>query len=194
MTPTEAAVIAVGYALFLGFVVYRNLSIKDLYGIFLNTAVTVSVIATIVACATILAWLLSVEQVPQKVAQLFMSLTQNKYILLLLINLFLLLVGMFMDITAALLILGPILAPLVINLGIHPLHFGIMMCVNLNIALMTPPLGGCLFMAMIISKLSLGEIVKAIWPYIVVEITVLFLLVYIPPITMFVPKLLGFAN
>ena len=96
-----------------------------------------------------------------------------------------------MDIVSALLILGPILTPLAVNLGVHPLHFGIMMCVNLNIALMTPPLGGCLFVAMLISKLSLGEIVKALWPFIMVEFAVLFLIVYFPPITMFVPKTLG---
>jgi len=101
---------------------------------------------------------------------------------------------MFMDITASLIILGPILAPLAVSLGVHPLHFGIMMCVNLNIALMTPPMGGCLFVAMIISRLSLGEIVKALWPFILVEIFVLFLVIYIPDITMFIPKLLGFIN
>jgi tripartite ATP-independent transporter DctM subunit len=194
VTPTEAAAVAVGYALFLGFVIYRNLSLKDLYGLFLQNAITVSIIAVIIACATILGWLLSVEQVPQKVASLFMSVSSNKYIILLLINVFLIFVGMFMDIVSALLILGPILTPLAVNLGVHPLHFGIMMCVNLNIALMTPPLGGCLFVAMIISKLSLGEIIKALWPYILVEFAVLFLIVYFPPITMFVPKALGFLG
>ena len=113
--------------------------------------------------------------------------------ILLLINLFLILVGMFMDITAALLILGPILAPLAIQLGVSPLHFGIMMCVNLNIALMTPPMGACLFMAMIITKRSLGQITRAIWPFILVELLVLFLVIYIPPITMYIPRLLGFG-
>jgi len=191
VTPTEAAAVAVGYALFLGFVVYRNLALKDLYGLFLQNAITVSIIAVIIACATILGWLLSVEQVPQKVASLFMAVSSNKYVILLLINVFLIFVGMFMDIVSALLILGPILTPLAVNLGVHPLHFGIMMCVNLNIALMTPPLGGCLFVAMLISKLSLGEIVKALWPFIMVEFAVLFLIVYFPPITMFVPKALG---
>ena len=194
VTPTEAAAVAAGYALFLGFVVYRNLSLKDLFKLLLNASVMMGIIALIMSSAAVLSWLLASEQIPEMVAKLFLSITKNKYMILLLINLFMILVGMFMDITASLIILGPILAPLAISLGVHPLHFGIMMCVNLNIALMTPPMGGCLFVAMIISRLSLGEIVKALWPFILVEISVLFLVIYIPDITMFIPKLLGFIN
>jgi len=193
VTPTEAAAVAVGYALFLGFVVFRNLSPKDLFGLLFNASVMMGIIALIMSSAAVLAWLLASEQIPEMVANSFLSITKNRYMILLLINLFLILVGMFMDITASLIILGPILGPLAISLGIHPLHFGIMMCVNLNIALMTPPMGGCLFVAMVISRLSLGEIVKELWPFILVEIFVLFLVIYIPQITMFVPKLLGFV-
>lgn len=194
VTPTEAAAVAVGYALFLGLVVYRNLSWKDLYQLLYKNSITVGVIAVIISGASILAWLLAMQQIPQMVAEIFLSITQNKYMILLLINIFLLFVGMFMDITSSLLILGPILAPLAIQLGVNPLHFGIMMCVNLNIALMTPPMGACLFMAMIITKRSLGQIAKAIWPFIMVEIFVLFLVIYVPPVTMFIPKLLGFGG
>jgi TRAP-type C4-dicarboxylate transport system permease large subunit len=92
------------------------------------------------------------------------------------------------------LILGPILAPLAINLGVHPLHFGIMMCVNLNIALMTPPMGACLFMGMIVSGLKLGELVKALWPFILVEFVVLALVIYVPSITLWVPAMFGFVK
>ena len=194
VTPTEAAAVAVGYALFLGFVVYRNLSLKNLYELLFNGSVMMGIIALIMSSAAVLAWLLASEQIPEMVAKFFLSVTENKYMILLLINLFLILVGMFMDITASLIILGPILAPLAVSLGIHPLHFGIMMCVNLNIALMTPPMGGCLFVAMVISRLSLGEIIKALWPFILVEIFVLFLVIYVPDITMLVPNLLGFVN
>ncbi|UCH20781.1 MAG: TRAP transporter large permease, partial [Deltaproteobacteria bacterium] len=194
VTPTEAAAVAVGFALFLGLIVYRNLTIKDLYQLFFRTSMMMGIIALIMSAAAVLAWLLASEQIPEKVAALFLSLTHNKYLILLLVNLFLILVGMFMDITASLLILAPILAPLATNLGVDPLHFGIMMCINLNIALMTPPVGGCLFMAMAIGQLEFGSLVRAIWPFILVEIMVLFLAVYIPELTLTVPRWLGFID
>jgi len=192
VTPTEAAAVAVGYALFLGFVVYRNLSLKDLFSLLFNGSVMMGIIVLIMSSAAVLAWLLASEQIPEMVAKFFLSISKNKYVVLFLINFFLILIGMFMDITASLIILAPVLAPLAVSLGVHPLHFGIMMCVNLNIALMTPPVGGCLFMAMVISRLSLGKIVRALWPFMIVEIVVLFMIVYIPDLTMFIPKLLGF--
>ncbi|MCP4687375.1 MAG: TRAP transporter large permease [Desulfobacterales bacterium] len=194
VTPTEAAAAAVGFALFVGLVVYRNLSLKTLYNLFFKTAVTMGVITLILSSAKVLAWFLAIEQIPEMVAAVFMGMSENKYVILLLMNLFLIIVGMFLDIGPALLILGPILAPLAINLGVHPLHFGIMMCVNLNIALMTPPMGACLFMGMIVSGLTLGELVKAIWPFILVELFVLILVIFIPEVTMFVPKMLGFIK
>jgi tripartite ATP-independent transporter DctM subunit len=192
-TPTEAAAIAVGYALFLGMVVYRNLSLKDLFRIFYRNSVLMGVIGLIMSSAAVLAWILASEQIPDMVARGFLSITSNKYAILLLINLFLIFIGMFMDITASLIILGPILAPLAIDVGVHPLHFGIMMCVNLYIALITPPMGGCLFLAMAISQLRIGPILKELWPFLLIEIFVLFLVVYIPEITMFIPRLLGFV-
>jgi tripartite ATP-independent transporter DctM subunit len=194
MTPTEAAAVAVGLALFVGFVAYRNISIKKLYETFLNSAVTMGVITLLLSAASVLAWFLAIQQIPEQVASLFMSLSDNKYVILLLINLFLILVGMFMDIGPSLLILGPILAPLAIQMGIHPLHFGIMMCVNLNIALMTPPMGACLFMGMIVGDLKMGRLVKALWPFILVEFSVLALVIYIPEMTLFIPRLLGFIK
>lgn len=194
VTPTEAAAVAVGLALFIGLVIYRNLSFNDLYGVFFKSAVTMGVITMLLSAAKILAWFLAIQQVPEMVAQMFMTLSHNKYVILLLCNLFLILVGMFLDIGPALLILGPILAPLAINLGVHPLHFGIMMCVNLNIALMTPPMGACLFMGMIVSGLKLGELVKALWPFILVEFVVLVLVIYVPPISLWVPAMLGFVK
>ena len=194
VTPTEAAAVAAGYALFLGFFVYRNLTLGDLYDILYKNAITVGVIAVILSGASILAWVLAMQQIPQMVAAFFLSITQNKFMILLLINLFLLFIGMFMDITASLLILGPILAPLATDMGVDPLHFGVMMCINLNIALMTPPMGACLFMAMIVSKRDMGQIVKAIWPFILVEFVVLAMVIYIPAVTLTIPRWLGFAN
>ena len=194
VTPTEAAAVAVGFALFVGLVVYRNLSFNDLYGVFFKSAVTMGIITMLLSAAKVLAWFLAIKQIPEMVAPMFMAMSDNKYVILLLCNVFLILVGMFLDIGPALLILAPILAPLAINLGVHPLHFGIMMCVNLNIALMTPPMGACLFMGMVVSGLKLGELVKALWPFILVEFIVLVMVIYIPPITMWVPSLLGFVK
>ena len=193
-TPTEAAAVAVGYALFLGFVVYRNVSLKDFYWLLFRNSVMMGVIILILSGAAVLAWLFAIEQLPQAVAEIFTSITDNRYILLLLINLLMLIVGMFMDILSSLIILGPILAPMAINLGVDPLHFGMMMCVNLSIAMITPPVGGCLFIGMVVGKISFGEMVRAIWPYIIVELAVLLMVIFIPDITMVVPKLLGFAG
>ena len=191
-TPTEAAAVAVAYALFLGLVVYRNLSLKDIYDMLYKNAVMMGMIILMISSASVLAWLLVIEKLPEQVATIFTSLSENKYIILLLINVLLILVGMLMDIVASLLILAPILAPLAIGLGVDPLHFGIMMCVNLNIALITPPMGGCLFIAMVVGEVSFHELIKSLWPFILVELVVLFLIVYIPPLTMFVPRALGF--
>ncbi|MFH2129652.1 MAG: TRAP transporter large permease [bacterium] len=193
-TPTEAAAVSVAYALFLGLVVYRNLSLKDLYELFYKNAAMLGVIILILSSASVLGWLLAIEKLPEKIAIAFISITENKYLILLLINVLLIVVGMLMDTTASLIILGPILAPLAIQVGVDPLHFGIMMCVNLNIALITPPMGGCLFTAMVVGNVSFGRIVRSLWPFILVELAVLFLIVYIPPLTMFVPRLLGFAT
>ena len=194
VTPTEAAAVAVGFSLFVGLVVYRNIKIKELYNVFLKCSVTIGVITLILSCASVLAWFLAIQQIPETVARIFMSISNDKNVILLLINLFLIMVGMFMDIGPALLILGPILAPLAINLGVHPLHFGIMMCVNLNVALMTPPMGACLFMGMIVGQVKLGRLVKALWPFILVEMGVLALVIYVPAISMTVPAWLGFVK
>ena len=193
-TPTEAAAVAVGYALFLSFVIYRNVSLKDFYWLLFRNSVMMGVIILILSAAAVLAWLFAIEQLPQAVAELLTSITDNRYILLLLINFLMLIVGMFMDILSSLIILGPILAPMAINLGVDPLHFGMMMCVNLSIAMITPPVGGCLFIGMVVGKISFGKLVRAIWPYIFVELMVLLMVIYIPGITMFMPKLLGFAG
>jgi tripartite ATP-independent transporter DctM subunit len=178
----------------LGFFVFRTLTLKDLYWLLFRGSIMMGIIALIMSSASVLAWLLASEQVPEMVAKAFLSVSKDKYVVLLLVNVFLLIVGMLMDITAALIILAPILAPLAISQGVHPLHFGILMCVNLNIGLMTPPVGGSLFTVMIITRLGMWEICKKMWPFVLVEVGVLFLITYVPEITLFVPKMLGFYN
>ncbi len=192
-TPTEAAAVAVLYALIVGFFIFKNLKLRDIPEILYEMVKSSGTVFIILSAAAILGWILASEQIPEMIATTILSISQNKYAVLLIINLILLVLGMFMDMTAALIILGPILHPLAVSVGIHPLHFGIIMVVNLNIALMTPPLGACLFVACGISKISLEEISKEIWPFILVEVAVLLLVTYIPAISMFIPRLLGLA-
>ncbi len=192
-TPTEAAAIAVLYALIIGFFVYRNLTLKDLPVLIYNMVKNSGSIFIILSAAAILGWILAREQIPALIGTMILDFSTNKYVVLMIINMILIVLGMFMDMTAALIILGPILHPLAVSVGVHPLHFGIIMIVNLNIALMTPPLGACLFVACGISKLSLEEISGEIWPFILAELGVLILVTYVPAISMFLPGLLGFA-
>lgn len=191
-TPTEAASIAVAYAFIIGKFVFKSLKLKDIPSLLEDTARTTGVVFLIIASASILGWILASERVPEQIAAMFMQISNNRYVILLLINLLMLIVGMFMDIAAALVILGPILHPLAINLGVPPIQFGIIMVLSLNVALMTPPVGACLFVVSGITKLSLEQITKAIWPFIVVEIITLFAITFIEPISMFLPRLLGF--
>lgn len=191
-TPTEAAAIAVFYAFIVGKFIFKSLKLKDIPELLNDTARTTGVVFLIIASASILGWLLASERVPEQIANLFMSISNNKYIILLMINILMLIVGMFMDIAAALVILGPILHPLAVSVGVPPIQFGIIMVLSLNVALMTPPVGACLFVASGITNLSLEAISKAIWPFIVVEIITLFAITFIEPISMFLPNLLGF--
>ncbi|NMB13538.1 MAG: TRAP transporter large permease, partial [Firmicutes bacterium] len=192
-TPTEAAAVAVFYACLVGFFVFKTLKVQDLPRMLLHTSSVMGMIFLIMASASILGWLLASERIPELVSRLVLSISTNPHVVMLLINLFLLFVGMFMDIGAALVILAPILAPLAISVGVNPLHFGVIMTINLNIGLITPPLGACLFVACGISRLKLEDVVPDLWPFILSEVAILFLITYVPIIPMFLPKLLGFA-
>ena len=191
-TPTEAAAVAVLYGCITGLFVFKTLKISDFPGMLKRTAITSAVVLLIIGNAKIMGWILAYERMPEMIASTFLSITQNPYLILLLINLILLVVGMFMEISAAIVLLAPILAPLAVSLGIHPLHFAIVMLVNLNIGLITPPLGQCIFTVCSITNLSMEEVVKATIPFLLVEIGVLFLITYFPVITAIVPKLLGY--
>jgi tripartite ATP-independent transporter DctM subunit len=191
-TPTEAAAVAVGYAFIIGFFVLRTLKLRDIPDLLYQTGKTTGVVFLIIGSASILGWILTMERVPESVAAGFLSVSNNPHIILLLILVLMLIVGMFMDIAAALIILGPILHPIAVNnLGIDPIHFGIIMVLSLNLALMTPPVGACLFVACNISNLSLEALTKAIWPFIVVEVIALFIIAYWSDLVLFFPRLVG---
>ncbi|MFH2113412.1 MAG: TRAP transporter large permease subunit, partial [Spirochaetota bacterium] len=191
-TPTEAAAVAVLYAVVIGFLVLKSLKLGDLAPMLTKTARITGVVFLIIGTASILSWVLAINQVPQAIAAFLLETTGNPKLILLMIIILMLIVGMFMDIAAALIILGPILHPIAVGIGMDPIHFGIVMVLSLNIALMTPPVGACLFVACSISKLKLSQLSKAIWPFIVVEVIALFLVAYIPQISLFLPRLLGF--
>ncbi|HHF98075.1 MAG TPA: TRAP transporter large permease [Candidatus Aerophobetes bacterium] len=192
-TPTEAAGVAVVYALIISLFVLRTLKFSDLPSIFVNSGITASIVLMLISTANIFGTILATQQIPQRIAQIMLSVTTNPWMMLLLVNIFLLIAGMFMAESPNIILLGPILAPVVTGLGVHPLHFGFVMVLNLTIGLITPPLGACLFILCGISNLTLEELTKAILPFLVAEIAILFLCTYVPAIPMFLPKLLGFA-
>ncbi len=192
-TATEASAVAVVYSLVIGLLVWRNISVKQLPEIFIKTAKTTATVFVVMACANIFNWLMATEQIPQQIAAFLTSNITSTWALLLLINIFLLILGCFMEGTAALIISVPIIMAILRGTGLDPIMIGAIVVLNLMIGLITPPLGLCLFIACGISKLTLEKLSKAILPFLAVEIVVLLLVTYVEPITMFLPRLFGFA-
>lgn len=190
-TPTEAAGVAVLYAFVVASFFYRTFKLRD-YGPVFRNAVTFSAkLLLIVGCASILVWVLGIENVPDKIKGLFYSVSQNKYVLLLMINLFLIFLGMWLDCSSSIILFAPMLTPLAIEIGLDPVHFGILMIVNLNIGLLTPPLAVCLFAASDISRDPVSRVIAAVLPFLISCFFTLALITYIPEITMTLPRLLG---
>ena len=190
-TPTEAAAIAVAYALFVGGIVYRALSWRDLYEMCVRTTRITGVIFLIIASATILGWWMTFNQIPQAIAEALLSVSSDPNVIIGLILLLLLLIGMFMDINAILIILAPVLAPLTVKIGMDPVHAGIMIILALNISLMTPPVGACLFVLASVTKEKVEAIASALWPFLLAEVLILVVIAYWPGLTLFIPRLLG---
>ena len=183
-TATEAAVVAVAYALFLGLVVYRELSLRDLPRIFASAAVTSSVVMIIVAFAAMFAFALHLLRAPQQLGMLLTSVTENPIYFLLLVNIFLLIVGMFMETFAAIVILGPILSPIAVSYGIDPIHFGLIMIVNLAVGMVTPPVGVNLFIACGIARISMEQLMRPLSVFLAVLIMNLLIITYVPGISL----------
>ncbi len=192
-TPTEAAAVAVGYAFLIGVLIHKELTFRAMPGLLIQSGVTTSILLLVIGTANILAWVLSAEQVPQKIAQGLLAITHDPYLIMLLINLFLLVVGMFMEGGAAIIILAPVLSQVATSVGIHPLHFGFVVVLNIVIGLLTPPLGVCLFVVCSLSRISIERLVRAIMPFLLVEIGILFLVSYFPMTALLIPKLLGYS-
>lgn len=193
-TPTEAAAVAVVYSFLVGKFVFREIAWKDLPGILFQSGITTGAILLIISLANVFAWVIAANQIPAKLAALFLAATSNPYIFLLLVNILLLIVGLFMETGAAIILLAPILAPVAAKLGIHPLHFGFIVVLNLAIGMATPPVGVCLFVACGISGMSLERLSKAVVPFVFSLIVVLMLVTYVAPISLFLPRFLGFIQ
>ncbi len=190
VTPTEAAAIAVFYALFISVVVYRALTFADIVDMLIRTARITGIVFLIIASASILSWWMTFMQIPQKIAAFFLFLSSNPNVIIGLILLLLLAVGMFMDINAALIILAPVLGPLTTTIGMDPVHAGIMIVLALNISLMTPPVGACLFVMSSVSGERIEAISMSLLPFLAVEVIILFVVAFWEHLTMFIPRLL----
>jgi tripartite ATP-independent transporter DctM subunit len=191
-TPTEAAAIAVAYALVLGGVVFRALNWSDLYHMLVRTAMITGIIFVIIASATILGWWMTYNQIPQLIAKGFLTISTNPAVVIGLIVALLLFIGLFMDINATLIIMAPVLGPLTQTIGMDPIHAGIVIVLALNISLMTPPVGACLFVLASVCREKIENITRDLWPFIVAEVGVLILCAYWPAVVLSVPRLLGF--
>jgi tripartite ATP-independent transporter DctM subunit len=189
-TPTEAAAIASLYALILSVFVYRKLNLKDVWNIFYETAKDSAIMLFIVCGAALYGWLLVRSQVPNHILAFLTSLSSNRYVILLLLNLLFLFIGAFMETIASLTILVPMLVPLLVVYGIDPVHFGIMMVFNLIIGLVTPPFGEILFMMNKISGVPLERIIKSILPFLIPLFVALIIITYFPPIVTWLPSII----
>lgn len=194
VTPTEAASVAVAYALFLGAFIYRTLTWAALYQMLVRTARITGVIFVIIAFAGILGWWMSFEKIPQSIAATVIGLSDNSYAIIAIIIAVLLVIGMVMDITAILIILGPVLVPLTEQIGLEPIHAGIIFVLALNISLMTPPVGACLFVLSSVTGEKLERIAVKLFPFLIAEVAVLFIFAFWSDAAMLIPRLFGFAD
>lgn len=186
-TPTEAAAVAVAYALLVGYFGYREFRLSAIPAILLETAVIYCAIMLVMACANLLSWMITLADVPQFIADFLANNPQSPWVFLFLVNIFLLFIGLWMDPAAALIVLVPILLPVAVTLGIHPIHFGIVISINLVIGMITPPVGYVLYTIAPIARMSIEEISRGVLPFLGVEILVLFVVTYVPQTVLALP-------
>jgi C4-dicarboxylate transporter DctM subunit len=189
-TPTEASVVAVAYGLLTGMFVYRGIRLRELYGILLGSMRTTAIVMFIIAVASVFGWLLAYERVPDKIVAFILSISDNKIVILLLLNLVLLLIGAVMDNLAVMVILGGLLISLGTKLGIDPIQLGPIIVINFAVGMETPPLGYSLFVGSAISGLSIEEISKGMLPFFLVDVGMLMLVSFVPWVTLWLPKLI----
>ncbi|WP_108662173.1 TRAP transporter large permease [Acuticoccus kandeliae] len=192
-TPTEAAVLATAYALILGTLVYRELRLRDIPDILWLSARQTVQVMFIIAAAAPFGWVLIQQQIPNAVIESLFQITSEPWGILLLVNIVLLVLGMFIEGVAIIIIAFPILLPVMLQIGVDPVHFGIIMVLNLMIGLVTPPVGLCLFAVSEVSRVPVGEIVREMWPYVLALLAVLMLVTFVPQTVLFLPELFGYG-
>jgi len=190
-TATESAAIACLWSFFVTMFIYRDYKWSELPKLMYRTVKTVSIVMILIGFAASFGAVMTYMQLPMRITEFFTSISDNKYVILMWINIMLLLIGTLMDMAPIILILTPVLLPVVLSLGIDPVHFGMIMLVNLGVGLITPPVGSVLFVASAVSKQSIEKVVKAMMPFYCVLFVVLMLVTYIPTISLFLPKLFG---
>jgi tripartite ATP-independent transporter DctM subunit len=190
-TPTEAAIAACAWAMILGIFLYRSLSLKQFYKVSMDTIETTSGVLLIVAAASLFGWVLTTTRLTEAGAEALLQLTDNRYIILLLINVLLLIIGCFLEPIASISILVPVLMPIILKVGIHPVHFGVVMTLNLMIGLLHPPLGMVLFVLSRIAKLSIERTTMAILPWLIPLLLSLIAITLIPELTLWLPRQFG---
>ncbi len=189
-TATEASAIAVLYTLLLAFW-YKEITIKDLPKILLDSVGTTAIVMLLIGASMSMSWIMSYENIPQNLSNVLLGISDNKVVILLIINLLLLFIGVFMDMTPAILIFTPIFLPIVTKLGIDPVHFGIMMVLNLSIGLCTPPVGSVLFVGVGIANTTIEKVIKPLIPLYIAMIIALFVITYFPILSMWLPRVFG---
>ncbi|MFA5536399.1 MAG: TRAP transporter large permease subunit [Bacillota bacterium] len=189
-TPTEAAAVGVLYSLIVGFVVYRELKLKDLPTILIKSMETSAMICFIVAVANVLSWLMSTTQVSNSIVSFLMQYVNSPIVYLLMLNFFLLLVGALLDNIAAIIIMAPIVIPLGLQLGLDPLHLGVLFVINIVVGFVTPPFGYNLFTACAITGLKFDRIVKGVWPFLIVQMIAVLIFAFVPQFITFLPNLI----
>jgi len=188
-TPTEAGAVAAGYAFFAGIFIFKELKLSKLPAVLHSVTITTAKVMFIIGAASLLGWILTFEQVPKLVSQTIFSITHNKYLILLIINIFYLILGCLMETVAAIFLTAPILMPMVVSLGVDPVHFGLIMTVNLMIGTLTPPVAVVMYVVNGIAGITVEEFTKELIPFLAILIAVLLLITYFPPLVMFLPNL-----
>lgn len=187
-TATESAAIAVVYAFIITFFVYREIPLSAMWGILGRTMKTLSIVMILVGTATAFGWLMAYLRIPGMIASSILAISDNPYMIMLIINILLLLLGMFMNMVSIILIMTPILLPIATSIGIDPVHFGVIMILNLGIGIITPPVGNVLFIGSAISKIKIETLARSMVPFYIVMVIVLMIVTYLPDVVMFIPN------
>ena len=192
VTPTEAAAVAVLYALIVGIFVFRNLTLEMVISSLKAAGKTTANLFIITSLSAVFAWAIGVENIPAQLTAFMMSVTESKYVMLLIINLIFLIVGMWMETSAAILLFVPILAPMVTAMGVHPVHFAVIVIVNLTVGLITPPVGVVLYAVANVGKEKFETVVKSTMPFILMGFALVVILTFVPELCLFLPRIMGF--